>query len=65
MKLPVLPMEKTLERKYKSLLDIINDVSVDFDEFEKNRRDKLKQYKRILEDVGLEIDPALNAILTQ
>ena len=66
MKLPIiLPMENTKTKKYTSILDIIDDVSVNFDDFEQNRRDKLKQYKRILLDVGLEIDPALNAILTQ
>eukprot|EP00521_Asterionellopsis_glacialis_P018134 CAMPEP_0195295866 /NCGR_PEP_ID=MMETSP0707-20130614/18215_1 /TAXON_ID=33640 /ORGANISM="Asterionellopsis glacialis, Strain CCMP134" /LENGTH=858 /DNA_ID=CAMNT_0040357197 /DNA_START=61 /DNA_END=2637 /DNA_ORIENTATION=- len=65
MKLPLLPMEKTKTKKYFSLLSILDDVSADFDEFEQNRRDKLKQYKRILGDVGLEIDPALNAVLSQ
>ncbi len=65
MKLPLLPMEKTKTKKYTSILDIVDDVSVDFTAFEQNRRDKLKEYKRILGGVGLEIDPTLNAILTQ
>jgi len=65
MKLPTLSMDKTKTKNYTSIIDILDDISVNFTEFEQNRRDKLKQYKRILGDAGLDIDPALNAILTQ
>lgn len=66
MKLPMLPMDKVVGgEKYTSLLQLLNDVPVDFDAFEENRRRKLKEYKRIVEGIGLEMDPELVAIAKQ
>lgn len=65
MELPFLSLEKLDTKRHSSLINILEDVPFDTVKFEANRREKIKEYKRILADVGLEIDPELEAIIKQ
>jgi len=63
MKLPHISFEDATNRDYESLFDLITAAKKDFKEFERKRRNHLKEYKRILESAGLEMDPALLDII--
>eukprot|EP00970_Alexandrium_tamarense_P016612 scaffold6940_cov211-Alexandrium_tamarense.AAC.3 len=65
MKLPALAVDTIEKERHSSLINIMEDAPFDHVAFEANRRQKIKEYKRILEDVGLEIDPSLSAIVKQ
>jgi drug/metabolite transporter (DMT)-like permease len=65
MKLPHIPVDIVLgkEPTFKSLMDVINSVEPNFDEFERTRLHHLIEYKIMLENIGLEMDPALVNII--
>ena len=65
MKLPTLPMGNVETTKYDSLMQLMEDIPVDYEGFETNRRRKIREYKRMLEGIGLEIEPNLAAIIDQ
>lgn len=61
MKLTHIPFESAI--RFKSLEDLMEMAKKDHDAFEVNRRNRLKDYKKMLEGVGLEIDPELEDII--
>jgi len=63
MKLPHIPFEKAKNTKFDSLSEVMAATENDFFAFEANRRNRLKEYKRMLESVGLGMDPALLEII--
>ena len=65
MKLPHIPFESFSSKNYTSLDQMMKAATNDFAQFEANRRDRLKEYRRLLNSVGVEMDPALVDILQQ
>lgn len=65
MKIPALPIELVKTKKYTSLRLVMDDVEVDFELFEVNRREKLREYRRMLDDIGVQMEPSLLAILKE
>jgi len=64
MKLPFLDVDQILRKNYTSLLEMLDDVSFDFESFERNRKMKIAEYQRILHGVGLQIHPKLENVIT-
>ena len=52
-----------IENKYSSLLSLAVDTKVDFESFEKNRREKISIYKKMMNKIGFQMDPSLESIL--
>ena len=67
MKLPSLDMNTDLPKNPSDLdlLQMLNVANVDYRAFEENRRHRLAQYRDVLAEVGLEINPNHLAILNQ
>ena len=62
MKLPNLSMDKFLEANSEDLLSILELVKPDFEEFERNRREKIAIYLEMLTAYGIEMHPELLAV---
>ena len=63
MKPPKVPIKQVIENEYFSLLSLAVDTKVDFESFEKNRREKISIYKKMMNKIGLQMDPSLESIL--
>ena len=63
MKPPKVPIKQVIENKYSSLLSLAVDTKVDFESFEKNRREKISIYKKMMNKIGFQMDPSLESIL--
>jgi len=63
MKLPKIPIKQVIENEYSSLLSLALDTKVDFESFEKNRREKISIYKKMMNKIGFQMDPSLESIL--
>ena len=64
MTLPTLSMEMFLNLNPQDLLSMLQLVHPDFLAFELKRRETILKYKGMLNDVGLELDPQLLAIMS-
>mmetsp|Transcript_27495 Transcript_27495/g.32089 ORF Transcript_27495/g.32089 Transcript_27495/m.32089 type:complete len:997 (-) Transcript_27495:203-3193(-) len=63
MVLPHISFEDAIGKDFTSLDEIMEAAGRDFTAFETNRRNRLKEYKRMLESIGVEMDPALIDII--
>lgn len=63
MKPPKVPIKQVIENEYFSLLSLAVDTKVDFESFEKNRREKISIYKKMMNKIGFQMDPSLESIL--
>lgn len=63
MKLPSIPLDDVVGKDFTSLGELMEAATVDFEEFEITRRSNLREYKQILESVGLKMDPVLLDII--
>ena len=66
MNLPHISLEdaQTKEKEVTSLESLMNRTKKDFGKFEQNRLNRLRSYKRMLESVGLKMDPILLDIIS-
>ena len=63
MVLPHISFDDAREKDFTSLAELMAATNKDFKRFEANRRNRLKEYKRMLESIDLEMDPALVDII--
>lgn len=64
MKLPHLSLDDdVIENSSVSLNDLMTSAVKDFKEFEENRRHRLISYRKMLQAVGLDLDPSLSSII--
>eukprot|EP00957_Ditylum_brightwellii_P205401 15343727-Ditylum_brightwellii.AAC.1 len=63
MILPHISYEDAIEQNFTYLAELMVATNKDFNEFEINRRNRVKEYRRMLGSVGLEMDPALLDII--
>lgn len=64
MKLPHLSIDDdVIKNSSVSLNDLMTSAVKDFQEFEENRRHRLVSYRKMLQAVGLDLDPSLSSII--
>jgi len=65
MKLPYLSFEDVMAKNFESLQAVMGATKKDFINFEQNRLNRLREYKSMLESVGLKMDPLLLDIINK
>eukprot|EP00957_Ditylum_brightwellii_P001020 81224-Ditylum_brightwellii.AAC.1 len=65
MKLPYLSFEDVMAKNFESLQAVMGATKKDFIDFEQNRLNRLREYKSMLESVGLKMDPLLLDIINK
>lgn len=63
MVLPHISFDDAREKDFTSLVELMAATKKDFKRFEANRRNRLKEYKRMLESIDLEMCPTLVDII--
>ena len=65
MNLPHISFGDAMNRKFETLQVLMDATKTDFIGFEKNRQDRISVYKRMVESVGLKMDPLLLDVISK